>query len=201
MLETILLDAVVAMVIISPVVILIGLVISIGNERQRKELARIRTIADQWAVEDLRMKRAKLAREISITDPKEWCNDLVARVLQWNPESGVEAALTKPDALVMYSSKQGRVLAISPVSPEVAQQFTKRATKMDQQTASLSASNPLFPYPRNANVTELSPLNAGVMFDLEIEEVWKQLTKAKAAPPSPIWYLYDIPSKTGKARA
>jgi len=200
MLETILLDAVVAMLIISPVVLVIGLVISVGNERQRKELARIRTIADQWAVGDLRMKRANLGQNINIQDPKAWCNDLVARVLQWNPESGVEVALTKPDALVMYSAKQSRVLAISPVSPEIAQQFTKRASKDEQQTASLAASNPLFPYPRKANVTEISPLNAGVTFDLEMEDVWKKVTKASTAPVAPIWYLYDMPAKSGTGK-
>jgi hypothetical protein len=200
MLETILLDALVAMIIISPVVLIIGWVISIGNERQRKELARIRTIADQWAVEDLRMKRAKLSADVNVSDPKAWCNDLVARVLQFNPESTVEASLTKPDALVMYSAKQSRALAISPVSPENAQQFTRRASKQDQQMASVSANNPLFPYPRNANVTELSPLNAGVTFDLEMEQVWKKLTKSSSAPVTPIWYLYDFPAKSGKGR-
>jgi hypothetical protein len=200
MLETIFLDALVAMIIISPVVLIIGWVISIGNERQRKELARIRTIADQWAVEDLRMKRAKLSADVNVSDPKAWCNDLVARVLQFNPESTVEASLTKPDALVMYSAKQSRALAISPVSPENAQQFTRRASKQDQQMASVSANNPLFPYPRNANVTELSPLNAGVTFDLEMEQVWKKLTKSSSAPVTPIWYLYDFPAKSGKGR-
>lgn len=195
MFDTILLDAVVAMVIISPVVLIIGLVISLGNERQRKELARIRTIADQWAIEDLRLKRAKLAQDIRVDDPKVWCNNLVANILQWNPGASVDVALSKPDALVLRAPGQGRVIALSPVSPEIAQQFTKRASNMERQNAALSAKNPLFPYPRGASVTELSPLNAGVMFDIEIEQVWKKVTKTDTAPANPIWFLYDIPVK------
>jgi hypothetical protein len=195
MVSNVLLDAVISVVIIFPVVIIIGLVISIGNERQRAELARIRLIADQWAIEDLKIKRAKLARDISIPDPTAWCNELVARVLQWNPNARVEPALSKPDALVMLSSSKDRILAISPVSPEAAQQFTKQASRLDRQTAQLAAQNPLFPYPRSAQVTELSPLNAGVTFDLEMEVVWKALTKSSTAPATPIWYLYEVPYK------
>ena len=101
MLETILLDALVAMIIISPVVLIIGWVISIGNERQRKELARIHHRRPVGGPA-LRMKRAKLSADVNVSDPKAWCNDLVARVLQFNPEFTVEASLTKPDALVMH---------------------------------------------------------------------------------------------------
>ena len=53
-------------------VIVFGALITVGNERQKRELAHIREVEEQWAEQDLRIKRGKLSRETSIEDPVAW---------------------------------------------------------------------------------------------------------------------------------
>jgi hypothetical protein len=57
-------DAVFAILVLDAM-IFFGALISTGNERQRKALEGIREQAAQWAMQDLRLKRENLARELS----------------------------------------------------------------------------------------------------------------------------------------
>jgi len=61
-------------------VILIGVLISIGNERQRRALEELRSDLRQWALGDLEIKREKAVREIQIIDPLAWLRDVTRRV-------------------------------------------------------------------------------------------------------------------------
>lgn len=56
------------------------MLISDGNDRQRKALDGIREQAALWAMQDLRLKREKLAREVKVDDPLAWLNQVVAKV-------------------------------------------------------------------------------------------------------------------------
>ena len=53
-------------------VIVFGALIVVGSERQKRELARIRKVEEQWAEQDLRIKRDKLASETKIEESVAW---------------------------------------------------------------------------------------------------------------------------------
>lgn len=172
-------------------VILIGLLISIGNERQRKAIESIWRTVEKYAIESLQMQRVELASKVRIDDPVAWCNRLVKTVLQTSVQINSIVAASKPDALVLQADR-GQILALSPVSPDQARRITKQATALDRQNAAVTALNPLFPYPRGVTVTELSLLNTSVVFDIEMQQVWSTQHKG-AAPAVSIWYLYELP--------
>jgi hypothetical protein len=70
-------DVVLAILVLGAV-IFFGALISVGNERQRRALDGIREQAALWAMQDLRMKREKLAREVRVDDPLGWLNKILS---------------------------------------------------------------------------------------------------------------------------
>ena len=72
-------DAILAILVLGAV-IFFGALISAGNERQRKALDGIREQTALWAMQDLRLKREKLARDVKVDDPIAWLNQVVAKV-------------------------------------------------------------------------------------------------------------------------
>ena len=61
-------ETIFAIAILFSLVVLGGL-ISIGNERQRKAIDKLSENAQAWAIEDLRLKRGQIEGSISIEDP------------------------------------------------------------------------------------------------------------------------------------
>lgn len=56
-------------IVVGAAVIFFGALISIGNERQRRAIDALREQTVLWAMQDLRIKRERLAREVRIDDP------------------------------------------------------------------------------------------------------------------------------------
>ncbi len=59
----------------------LGALISRGNERQRQAIDGLREQTQAWAEQDIRIKREKLARQISVTEPLAWLEKTAA--LPW----------------------------------------------------------------------------------------------------------------------
>ena len=153
-------------------VIIFGALISLGNERQRRAIDALRDQIVSWAVQDLKIKRDHLAREVRVDDPLGWLNRLVARAFGTALDLQVVEYFEDPQALVCQSGGGTRVL-FSPLSPAEIRAMNKmRKGKLAQYTSG----NPLLGLPRGVGGQEFSPLNSGAVFDLELALAWKGLT-------------------------
>lgn len=179
-------DAIFAILVLGAV-IFFGALISAGNERQRKAIDGIREQAAQWAIQDLRLKREHLARDVKVDDPVAWLNRVVAKVYGENLEMTVTEVFDTPQTLVC-TAKDGRKVAFSPTSPdEICRIKQSRKSKL----AKIGNTNPLLSLPHKAEIMELTMLNAGVVFDLEYPIAWKLLSGLDGNSAERLWgYLF-----------
>lgn len=182
-------DVLLAFIVVIAVMAL-GMIISIGNERQRRALDEIRKQIEGWAAEDIRLKRAKAAREIRVDDPKAWFSDNASKIFGstiavedisvW--QNGEAKAVITPVTL-------NRSLVWTPVPPEI---FVRAAqpngkNRLDGNSIAVLGKNP-----RKAPHYECSVLTHGPYFDLEARAVWEQITGEKIDFDR-MW-LYDVRS-------
>jgi len=66
-------------IVVATAVIFFGALISMGNERQRRAIDDLREQTVLWAMQDLRIKREKLARDVRIDDPIGWLNRITVK--------------------------------------------------------------------------------------------------------------------------
>jgi hypothetical protein len=164
-------------------VIFFGALISAGNERQRKALEGIREQTAQWAMQDLRLKREKLAHEVKVDDPIAWLNQVVAKVYGENLSLTETEFFEKPYALVC-TAKDGRKVILSPASPDDIRRLT---AKRKDRLSRIANFHPLLKFPRKVEYLKLSILNAGVLFDLELPKVWKLVTGQDELKTDSLW--------------
>jgi hypothetical protein len=159
-------------IVVVVAVIFFGALISIGNERQRKAIDELREQTVLWAIQDLRIKRERLAREVKVDDPLGWLNRITSKVCGHDLNLQVVEAFDEPRALICVTGEGGKVV-FSPLSPgEIRNIKRDRRSRLSQ----FADRNPLLSLPRNANTYELSVLNGGLLFDLELPLSWKGLT-------------------------
>ncbi len=152
-------------------VIVFGALITIGNERQKRELAHIREVEEQWAEQDLRIKRGKLSRETSIEDPEAWLSAAASKALEVPVVLvGIEA-FENPDAVSFTDSESGRRFVFTLLPPAHIRKLSKQ-----RKSNRLGALHPLLPLKRGVEVVELNMLNGGLLLDLELPHAWKALT-------------------------
>jgi hypothetical protein len=164
-------DAVLAILVLGAV-IFFGALISAGNERQRKALDGIREQAALWAMQDLRLKREKMAQEVKVDDPVAWLNQVVAKVCGENLDLTVTEIFDNPQALVCMA-RDGRKVVLSPTTiVDLHRVKQDRKRKLSR----IGNIHPLLDLPKNLKRVEVSMLNAGIMFDMELPLVWKCLT-------------------------
>jgi hypothetical protein len=172
-------------------VILIGVLISIGNERQRRALEELRSDLRQWALGDLEIKREKAVREIQIIDPLAWLRDVTRRVTGRARElRDVAKILDNPEAIVVTAT-DGSYLMFSPVRPSQIKKMLRSRSRKNSKGG---------PLPKIIRVVvrggshlqthELSALNAGVFFDVEADRVWRMFTD-RPLNSNQLW-LYDF---------
>jgi hypothetical protein len=153
-------------------VILFGALISIGNERQRRAIDELREQVVLWAIQDLRIKREHLAREVRVEDPIGWLNQIIAKVTGENMGLTVSEFIEDPQLLVC-TTRDSRKVALSPASPKDVRRFRQAAKSKLSRIGNV---HPLMNLPRNAEILELSMLNGGLLFDLELDIAWRGLT-------------------------
>jgi hypothetical protein len=175
-------DAVLAILVLGAV-IFFGALISAGNERQRKALDGIREQTALWAMQDLRLKREKLAREVKVDDPVAWLNQVVAKVYGESLDLTVTEVFDNPQALVC-TAKGGRKVVFSPATPEDVRRLKKeRKSKLSR----VGNTNPLMDLARGAEQMEISILNGGVFFDLELSQAWAAITRCDVQQSGKLW--------------
>ena len=175
-------------IVVAAAVILFGALISIGNERQRKAIDALREQTELWAVQDLRIKRERLVREVRVDDPLAWLNKVVTKVssLVMNLQS-VEY-LEEANALLCMSGDHETRIFVSPFSPKEIQRIKReRQSRLSQ----FGKNNPLLFLSRTTIAYEFSVLNAGILFDLELQLAWKGLTGREIDQHERLWMYKD----------
>jgi hypothetical protein len=178
-------DAVLAVLVLGAV-IFFGALISAGNERQRRALDGIREQAALWAMQDLRLKREKLAREVKVGDPVAWLNQVVANVYGENLDLTVTEVFDNPQALVC-TAKDGRRVMFSLASPnDIRRLKRERKSKLSR----IGNTHPLLELSRGAEQIEISVLNGGILFDLELSLALRMITKQDTSQVNRLWLYF-----------
>jgi len=161
-----------ALVVIATV-IFFGALISLGNERQRKAIDGLREQTVLWAMQDLRIKRERLARDAKVDNPLGWFNKIASKVIGLDLNVQFEEAFDEPRALICASGDGGDKVVFSPLSPnEIRRMKRDRRSRLTQYIDP----NPLLSLLRGIKTYQISVLNGGILFDLELPLAWKGLT-------------------------
>lgn len=167
-------------------VIFFGALISMGNERQRRAIDELRDQVVLWAMQDLRIKREKLVHEVKVDNPLVWLNRMVTKVTGNNLFLEVEEFIGELQVLVCRS-KDGDKVVITPLSPANLRQLTRsHRTRLAQ----VAVENPLLSIPRGICKYEMSVLNGGMLFDLELPLAWKALTNQEIEHTGRLWLFF-----------
>ena len=175
-------DMILALVVVIAVIIF-GALISMGNERQRRALESIRAQTALWALQDLRLKREKLAREVKVDDPVKWLNMVVTRACGESLDLTVTEVFDAPQTLVCMDENTQRV-AISLASP-AGIRMMKRELK--NKLLGVGNGHPLLNLPKRVEQVEISILNGGILFDLELPVAWEMLSGKKVTSIDKVW--------------
>ncbi len=169
-------------------VIFFGALISLGNERQRKAIDGLREQTVLWAMQDLRIKRERLARDVRVDNPLGWFNRVASKVSGLDLNVQFVEAFDEPRALICASGDGCDKVVFSPLSPdEIRRMKHDRRSRLSQY----ADRNPLLVLPRNVRAYELSVLNGEILFDLELPLAWKGLTGQNADLVEKLW-IYVI---------
>ena len=160
-------------IVVIAAVLFFGALISIGNERQRKALDELNESTKYWAMQDLRIKRERLARDVHIADPLGWLNRIAAKAYGRNLNFQLIEAYENPHAVICTDGEAGSKVIFTLLSPTEIRTM-KRAKR--NRLSQYADRNPLLSLPRGATVFECSVLNSGILFDLELPLAWKGLT-------------------------
>jgi len=171
-------------IVVASAVIFFGALISIGNERQRKAIDSLREQVLLWVVQDLKIKREHLARTVQVPDPLGWLNKTVSKVRGYDLKLQVLEMFEEPQTLICTSGDGSLKVAISPLSPTDLRRI-KRSKQ--NRLSQFTSQNPLFSLPRGADVHEISILNGGFLFDLELPLAWASLTRQEIPHMERIW--------------
>jgi hypothetical protein len=172
-------------------VVLVGVLISIGNERQRRALEELRSDLRQWALGDLEIKREKAVRDIQIIDPLAWLRDVTRRVTgQARDLRDVAKILESPEAIVVTAT-DGSYLMFTPAHPTQIKRLLRGQDRRNNKTGPLPSIVRLIGRGKgNLQAHELTALNAGIFFDVEADRVWRMFTN-RPLNTNHLW-LYDF---------
>lgn len=170
--------------VVATAVLFFGALISMGNERQRKAIDGLREQMVLWAVQDLKIKREHLAKNVQVLDPLGWLNKTVSKVSGYDMKLQVLEVFEEPQALICSSNDSNERIIFSPLSPtEIHRMKSGKHNRLSQ----IAKQHPLLLLPKNVSIHELSVLNAGHLFDLELSLAWKALTGQDHATIINLW--------------
>lgn len=175
-------------IVVAAAVIFFGALISMGNERQRKAIDGLREQVVLWAVQDLKIKRDHLAQAVQVPDPVEWLNKTVSRICGYDLKLQVLEFFEEPQSLICASGDSNVKIVFSPLSPtDIRRMKSGRQNRLSQ----FADRNSLLFLPKNVNAHEISVLNVGHLFDLEMALAWRQLTGQNLESSERLWmYQY-----------
>jgi hypothetical protein len=175
-------------IVVAAAVIFFGALISLGNERQRRAIDSLREQVALWAMQDLRIKRERLARDVHVENPLGWLNKVAARVCGHDLNLQVIEFQENPKVLICTAEASSVRVVFSPHSPSEIRVMKRTKHNRLSQYADR---NPLLSFPRDVTAFECSVLNNGFLFYLELPLVWKGLTGNNVDEMNIIW-MYMI---------
>lgn len=176
-------------IVVASAVIFFGALISMGNERQRKAIDGLREQVVLWAVQDLKIKREHLEKTVQVPDPLGWLNKTASKVCGYDLKLQVLEMFEEPQALVCSSGDGNTKVIFSPLSPIVLRRIINgRQNRLSQFTGH----NPLLHLPKGVIAHEVSVLNAGLLFDLELALTWRILAGFNLESLNRLW-IYILP--------
>jgi len=175
-------------IVVASAVIFFGALISIGNERQRKAIDGLREQVVNWAVQDLKIKREHLVRTVQVTDPLGWLNKAASKICGYDLKLQVLEMFEEPRSLICASGDGSVRVVFSPLSPaDIRRIKSSKQNRLSQFTMH----SPLLFLPKGVDIHELSVLNGGHLFDLELALAWKALTSQEMDSATRFWmYKY-----------
>jgi hypothetical protein len=174
-------------IVVASAVIFFGALISMGNERQRKAIDDLSQHIAHWIIQDLKLKREESSKNVVIKDPIEWLNHLSTMI------NGVNLGLVAIDYIDAFqiltcTSYEGKTIYFSPLDPRKIQKHTRELKNR------LSRTNTIYQIKkvcRSLYAKEVSILNGGILFDIELRIAWKALTKKDIDQVERLW-IYSI---------
>lgn len=177
-------------VVVASAVILFGALIIMGNERQRKAIDKLREQVVLWAMQDLKIKRETLAHNVRIDDPMDWLSKISTKVCGYALDLQFVEAFDEPRAILCLTRNNGgNNVVFSPISPSKAWPLIKNKRDL---LSRYSNQNPILSLSRRVTTFEISALNGGILFDLELPLVWTELTGQKMELSERLW-MYVLP--------
>lgn len=176
-------------IVVASAVIFFGALISIGNERQRKAIEGLREQVVLWAVQDLKIKREHLERTVQVPDPLGWLNKTASKVCGYDLKLQVLEMYEEPQSLICASGDSSVKVIFSPLSPT---DLHRIKVGKQNRLSQFAGRNPLLFIPRGMDVYELSILNSGSLFDMELSLAWRELTGRALDATIRIW-MYVSP--------
>lgn len=171
-------------IVVAAAVIFFGALISAGNERQRKAIDGLREQVVLWAVQDLRIKREKLARNVEMTNPIEWLNKTITKAYGLNLNLQTIEFFDYPQALLCASADGRTKVLLSPLAPAEIQQVKRsRRSRLFQY----GENHPLLSLTRRVPAYEFSVLNSNLLFDVELPLAWAGLTNQETSSLERLW--------------
>ena len=168
--------------------IVLGALISVGNERQRKAIDSISMQTQAWAIEDLRLKRGQVDANISLDNPIAWLNIATSRVLGRQTQFSVPEIAEHPLAVSFVDQYTGETMVFSLLSPKALRTLSReRRSELSKRTNQ----HPLIPWRKGITSFEMTILNAGIRFDLELPVAWKEIMKEETNSEK-LW-VYILP--------
>lgn len=171
-------------IVVASAVIFFGALISMGNERQRKAIDGLTEQVVLWAVQDLKIKREHLARTVQVPDPLGWLNKAASKVYGYDMKLQILEMFEEQQALVCTTGDGSTRVVFSLLSPANIQ----RLKNIKQNRLSKPTGLNLFPsLTKKANLYEMSVLNCGMFFDIELHIAWKLLTGQDMVKEDQLW--------------
>jgi hypothetical protein len=167
-------------------VIAFGALISIGNERQRRAIDALHRAYKQWALQDLRLKRGTVSTQIQITDLAAWLTKVTSLALDHKTNVIEYQIHDVPFPVVEFQDRSSTVLLALESPAHLIPILRAKNSALRGQLLS----NPLFRVSKKTPALEMTILNAGAIFDIELPIAWKALT-TQSTESSTLW-LYII---------
>ena len=174
-------------IIVASAVIFFGALISMGNERQRKAIDQLRDQMMLWAVQDLSIKRKTLAQNVKFENPQTWLNKVASKVCGYELHMEIVDTYEEPQAVFCSLDDGAEKLVFSPISPSDIRELKKNKR---HRLRRFIGENPLLSLPNDVRVYELSILNAGTFFDLEVDQIWSEMTGRKLQSTDRLWMYH-----------
>jgi len=185
-------------VIVVVVIIMFGALLTRGNALFSRAIMDLNSLAREWAIEDLKIKKAKLAQAVKVDNKEAWA----ARILKRATGEPVSVSRIYPPShasipeYLNVSLSDGRLAILSTGSPDVLRSMrngSRRRGAAGQLSDAASQVHPLIPLPRNAESYRLDDLTCGIEFDAEAKQVWKEVAKEDLVADT-LW-AYVLPAK------